>query len=435
MDELFRFSDHSSNVALIDGDTGKKLTYTELQIAVESATKKLQKEKQLILLFCNNTIASIIEYLAALYMGHAVCLLDAQIKEELKQKFLKHYQHSGKLLIHPELQLLLSTSGTTGSPKLIRLSRKNIISNAKSIHSYLNITENERAVASLPIHYSYGLSVLHSHLLAGASIVLTQKSVLQKEFWDLFNREKCTSFAGVPYTYQMLNRIGFEKFSLPTLKTMTQAGGRLDKELINKFHKIMTQKNGNFFVMYGQTEATARIAYLPPELLPEKAGAIGKAIPGGSLKIYNDETEITKSHVLGELVYHGDNVMMGYADGPNDLKKGDELNGILRTGDLAYFDDEGIFYLSGRIKRISKVYGLRINLDEIESHLRIYGPVAVRSDDQKISLFFEGKTHPECITMLSNIYNLHPTTFVCHQVEALPLTPNGKIDYQRLGTP
>ncbi len=167
----------------------------------------------------------------------------------------------------------------------MRLSADNIQSNAESIAQYLEIDENEKPITTLPFNYSYGLSVINSHLLKGATIVLTEKTVFFKDFWNTFKQYECTSFAGVPYTYQMLKRTGFDKLDLPSLKTMTQAGGKLNEEMIKYFYEYAERKNIRFFVMYGQTEATARISYVPFDKLKNKIGSIGISIPGGKLSL------------------------------------------------------------------------------------------------------------------------------------------------------
>lgn len=464
--ETFFLKAFAENVAVIDGDTDLCLTYAELERRIDELSENLSSQQSLFFLFCQNSIHDLVIYLAALNKGHAICLLDASMPSSFKHHLINHYRphyifehqqihysHYNPIelawhdmiayrrndftspTLHPELALLLSTSGTTGNPKLIRLSRKNIQSNAYSIIKYLAIGTGERAIAHLPMHYSYGLSVINSHLLAGGSLVLTSQSVMQKRFWDTFQKHQCTSFSGVPYHYHLLNRLNIEQFHLPTLKTMTQAGGRLDKDLVLRFHQYMQLKYGNFYVMYGQTEATARISYLPPSLLPEKIGAIGIPIPDGALKIFDNNTEIVTPKQIGELVYEGDNVMMGYALTAEDLSKGDEMQGRLKTGDLGYFDEDSIFYLTGRLNRISKVYGLRINLDDIETQLSSEGPVAVTSDDEFIFLYFENITldiAEKNIKKLAESYKIHPSTFQYRQVQSLPRTSSGKIDYKQL---
>lgn len=451
---MFPIETFGSQIALIDGDCGECYTYSKLSSWQKQLAELLSGPKSLFFLFCENRPEDLLVYITAMNLGHVVCLLDARLHDPIKNELIQLYRpayiadvkrkeraayeflpfpslfiqkrsHPDRTpRLHPSLSLLLTTSGTTGSPKLIRLSQENVLSNAKSIMQYLNIESHEKAIASLPMHYSYGLSVIHTHLLAGASIVLTQRSVLQREFWEIIQKYGCTSFAGVPYTYSMLDRIGFDSGNFPQLKTMTQAGGHLEKRLVEKFHAMLTATGGKFFVMYGQTEATARIAYVPPEMLPAKSEAIGIAIPHGRLTIHE-----------GELIYEGPNVMLGYAEGPEDLAQGDLLHGVLHTGDLGYCDEEAIFYVTGRLKRISKVYGYRINLDEIEKMLRPYGQVAVVSDDNKIYLYFEEKNKipwEPCIQFLSEALKLHYSTFECKTIEQFPRTTSGKIDYKRL---
>lgn len=361
--DLFPLEHFGNQPALIDGDSGTALSYLDLKRESEKIYALLPTKKSLVFLFCQNRLEELVAYVGLIQAGAAVCLLEAGMPSSFKEPLIERYEpdfiiesspfapknyaaiespyptltflkrEAETAALHPDLQLLLTTSGTTGNPKLIRLSRQNLVSNARSIIDYLAITSNERAIASLPIHYSYGLSVLHSHLLAGASVVLTQSSPAQGPFWEILNQTGCTSLAGVPFTYHLMDKIGFERLPLPTLKTLTQAGGALEPELIIKFHNVMQKRGGLFYVMYGQTEATARIAYLPPALLPEKAGAIGRAIPGGKLRLVEEE-----------LVYEGPNVMMGYAENRDDLMKGDELNGVLYTGDLGRVDADGLFF-------------------------------------------------------------------------------------------
>ena len=264
---------------------------------------------------------------------------------------------------HPDLALLLSTSGSTGSPKLVRLSYENLLSNTMSICEYLKIIRADRPITTLPMNYSYGLSVINTHLYAGASIILTDQSYAQKTFWDLFKKNSATSFSGVPYTYEILKRIHFERMELPSLKCMTQAGGKLSEELQRFFAEYAIKRNIDFYVMYGQTEATARMSYLAPKLAMEKLGSIGKAIPRGRFEIRDDQNNIiNQPGVKGNLFYCGTNVFMGYADSINDLCKENLHNGLLDTGDLAEYDNDNFLYIKGRKKRFIKIYGNRVNL-------------------------------------------------------------------------
>jgi acyl-CoA synthetase (AMP-forming)/AMP-acid ligase II len=209
----------------------------------------------------------------------------------------------------------------------------------------------------------------------------------------------------------MLERIGMRDMDLPALRTMTQAGGRLDPQVALRY-----AERARFFVMYGQTEATARIAYVPPERLAEKAGAIGVAIPGGELRVED-----------GELVYEGPNVMLGYAEERADLARGDELGGVLATGDLGHVDDDGFFFVTGRSKRIAKVFGQRVNLDEIEA--AVDGPAGAVAGEDRIELFAERGADARALCAR---FRLPPRSIRVHEVERLPVRASGKVDYAAL---
>ena len=242
-------------------------------------------------------------------------------------------------LLYGELGLLLTTSGSTGSPKFVRQSYTNILDNARSIVTYLELDETERPITTLPMNYTYGLSIINSHLLVGASILVTDKTLMEKEFWSFFKESKATSFGGVPYTYEMLDKLRFYRMELPSLRTMTQAGGKILPELHEKFAKYAKEQGKRFVVMYGQCEATARMGYLPYEKAVEKKGSMGIVIPGGKFRLIDvNGKEITDPYITGELVYEGKNVTLGYAECKDDLGKGDERGGILETGDMAQFE-------------------------------------------------------------------------------------------------
>jgi acyl-CoA synthetase (AMP-forming)/AMP-acid ligase II len=315
------------------------------------------------------------------------------------------------------------------------LSRRNIESNAASIATYLSLTPDERPVTSLPFHYSMGLSVLNSHWAAGAPVVVTSESVIQQPFWATVRARECTSLAGVPFTFQMLERAGFRNLDLPSLRTLQQAGGSLDVRLARTYAEHMAARGGRLFVMYGQTEATARISYVPPGRLLDKLGSAGVPIPGGRLRIDAEEPGEGAGHRVGEIVYEGPNVMMGYAMGPDDLRLGDEQGGILRTGDIGYLDDEGYLFVVGRSKRITKVHGLRINLDEVESVLRVEGPAAVVGGDDAIwgfCAFGTDESIAELARTLARRFRLHHSTVRLRRVEAIPTSGFGKTDYRRV---
>jgi acyl-CoA synthetase (AMP-forming)/AMP-acid ligase II len=458
--------------ALVDAAGGAVWSHGALRDAVRALASRMGRpQKSLVFCLCRNDPATVIGYLAAIEAGHAVMLLDSAIRGDTLAELLALYRPEIVLAsavtaaadekldveyrpldltwdgvarerldatsgpVHADLGILLPTSGSTGSPKVVRLAGRAMSANAAAIATALAIAPTDRAVSSLLLHYSYGLSVVNSHLAGGACIVLTDRGPLDRGFWDLMRDQRCTSFAGVPYSYQLLERIGFDRFELPSLRTMTQAGGKLDDERVARFHRLMAARGGRFFVMYGQTEATARIAVLPSDLLPRKLGSAGRAIPGGRLEIEVDGVPAELPGVTGEIVYSGPNVMMGYATGRADLSRGDELGGRLHTGDLGYLEADGCLYISGRTKRISKVSGYRVDLDEVEARLAPNGPTAVVGTDEVIVAFCEYGDDDSLQRLrmeLSHLLSLHFQAIQFRRVDALPHLPSGKIDYAAL---
>jgi len=462
--------------ALVDAATGRVWAYRELDVSIAKLAAALNLERKgVVLLLAENTVPSIRTYLAALESGHAVLPMEADIDPAFLRRLIDgfvpevvafpvSFSRAAEVVgganyapidvgepslsvwrrpaprsvpIHEDLSLLLATSGSTGNPKLVRLSRRNILSNANSIRSSLDIGRDERAITSLPPFYSYGLSVLHSHLLAGASVVVTTESIAGRSFWDAFRSYGCTSCAAIPYMYDIFGRIGFERLELPTLRTLTQAGGKLADPLISRFHAIMKARGGRLMVMYGQTEATARIACLPSHLLPAKLGSVGFPLGGGRIAIQLDEGGVASPRSVGEVVYSGPNVMLGYAIERDDLARGDELGGVLHTGDLGYLDDDGCLFIVGRRKRFSKVFGLRVNLDDVEGRLQEQSHVAVVDGGDIMIVCCTAAAEAAVRHRVREVayqMRVHPSAFVLRIVADLPLLPNGKIDYKALGT-
>ncbi len=465
VDSILRSQIPDDALALVDGVSGTEWTYGAVKRAVGEAAGALKRAgRRLVFCSCASDPATVIGYLAAASAGHVVAMLDATLPEARWQALLEAYRPdfvlgqrppapgaretglgpAGLVLqelagagagpLHGDLGLLLSTSGTTGSPKFVRLAWKGVEANARSIATSLGIDGRERALANLPLHYSYGLSVLNSHLAAGAAVVLTPAGVLEPAFWEAATAFKATSMAGVPYTYEMLARLDPARRLPPEVRTLTQAGGRLAPLLVERFHGLMQARGGRFFVMYGQTEATARMACMPPDRLAGKTGAVGMAIPGGRFSIERDAVAVADGDE-GEIVYRGPNVMMGYATSRDDLARADELGGVLHTGDVGRLDAEGFLWVTGRTKRIAKVFGLRINLDEVEGLVRRYGPAAVicRQDRLRVAGEFGQELELESIRReLAGALRVHHTGIEVIRLERLPLTPNGKTDYAAL---
>lgn len=450
--DVWQLARHDDATALIDSARGEQLSYRALHArSLELARELARPDKALVFVAAAIDVGTIVAYLGALAAGHAVFLMDGHVHPTLREQLVARYRpdfvltphghevevtrHEGGTVLQPELAVLLSTSGTTGSPKLVRLSYANVLANARSIAQYLELGASERAISSLPFHYSYGLSVLNSHLFAGGSVAVCDASVMRPELWKACAEYACTSFAGVPYSYQIMRRVGFEKQALPTLRTLTQAGGKLTAQLVEHYQRLMQARGGRFVAMYGQTEATARISYLPPARALDKLGSIGVAIPAGRLRVMAEERELDEPGAIGELVYEGPNVMLGYASEATDLALGDTQQGVLRTGDLGYRDADGFFFVTGRLKRFAKVYGLRVNLDELEERVRAHGSAAAVSDDERITVHCEFGDTAQFDTLRSEfaqIYQLNVNTFVFARIDALPLLASGKVDYDAL---
>jgi acyl-coenzyme A synthetase/AMP-(fatty) acid ligase len=341
---------------------------------------------------------------------------------------------------HPDLAVLLATSGSTGSPRFVRLSGAAVTANADAIATVLDIGADDVAPTSLPLHYSYGLSVLNSHLLRGATVVVDSAGLLSRSFWRAVDDYGITSLAGVPHHHHLLRRLRFDPVRHPSLRTLTQAGGALDPDLVIAQHDAMAMVGGRFFVMYGQTEAAPRMATLPPDLLPAKLGSVGPALPGGRFGIRTpDGTETAAPGVTGEIVYRGPNVMLGYADTEADLAHGDDHDGVLATGDLGHLDADGCLYLTGRLARIGKVFGHRVSLDDLEHLLRsaglgLAGVGAVPSGD-RVTLYVEGADRPTveaAAQALADRLRMHVSGFDVRGIANLPLLASGKVDYRAL---
>jgi len=418
---IFGIDTYKERIAIIS-DTGVRLTYSELKERVSTRARELERGV-LQFCLCKNTIESIVEYLACLEAGAPVVMLDATKDAETIENLRQIYQ-PGSTKCHPDLAVCLTTSGSTGSPKLVRLTLRNIIANAESIAEYLRIDANERPITMLPMYYSYGLSIINSHLLKGATILLTDKSYAQREFWNFLRENEATSMSGVPYTWEMLRRLRFMRMDLPSVRTMTQAGGKLNAEIALEYIRWAKSVGKQFIVMYGQTEATARMSYLPWEQAEEKYASIGVAIPGGQFSLAED----------GELIYQGENVSLGYAECAEDLMKGDENHGVLHTGDMARMDEDGFYYITGRKKRFVKVWGNRCNLDQVEQIVKsVTTSCACAGVDDKITVFTTTDgLEQEIKTLLSTKTGLNPVAFQVKVIEAMPVKDSGKIDYPAL---
>ena len=461
--DLVKFS---GRIAVISED-GEETGYAQLAahcLAIAAHTPK----RSLVFCLCSNTLASLAGYVAFLNNSAVPLLLPQDIDLEALRSLIEAYQPdyawlpekkrgqaggeevfswSGYVLLrlrknktfhlYERLALLLTTSGSTGSPKLVRQSYENIAANTRSIIEYLGLDSAERPITTLPMHYTYGLSILNSHLMVGAAIIMTEKTLMEREFWQMFSRYKATSFGGVPYTYEMLNRLMFFRRDLPSLRSLTQAGGKLTPELHRKFAEYARDHDKKFIVMYGAVEATARMAYLPPDKALEKCGSMGLAIPGGRLSLIGEDgAPITTPDTVGELLYEGPNVTLGYAESGADLALGDERQGRLPTGDLAKFDPDGFFYIVGRKTRFLKIFGNRVSLDETERLVKaafqdLECACAGRDDALHVFVTDEAKTD-EIRKYLAEKTKLNHSAFQVRALKEIPKTDSSKIQYMEL---
>lgn len=466
MNNIWNLRQHTGKTALID-DLGNQMTYDVLNSEACILSERIG-HRCLVFALCRNEIGSVLGYTAFINNGIVPVMVNSHLEDALLKNLLETYSpeylwlpqdqeehfpgmsveyeaHDYVLLktcyekrypLFEELGLLITTSGSTGSPKLVRQSYTNVLDNAQSIVKYLKLDDTERPITTLPMNYVYGLSIINSHFLVGATLLLTEKGLMQKEFWSFFKEQEATSFGGVPYTYEMLDKLRFFRMKLPSLRTMTQAGGKITPELHEKFAAYAAEQGKHFVVMYGAAEATARMGYLPPEKAVEKKGSMGIPIPGGVFHLLGaDGQEITEPMTTGELVYEGKNVTLGYAEKGEDLILGDERHGRLETGDMAQFDADGYYYIVGRKKRFLKIYGNRVNLDEIDRLIKGEFEIEVASagvDDHMYIFVTDKKIADSVRGFVIGKTKLNPAAFKVFVIDEIPKNDSGKTLYKEL---
>ncbi len=442
-------------------ENNKYITYNELLLISKKISKKIQKKKKLIFLLGQNNLESVAGYISFVNKGHSVALLDFRINEIFLKRLISIYKPSyifcekGKIknenqyisllkyksyvllkrkkdegkTLNKDLMLLMSTSGTTGSPKFVKQSYLNVFSNTKNIIKYLKIKKTDITITSLPLTYVYGLSVINTHLFTGATIVLTNYSMVEKKFWNLITDYKVTNFSGVPYNYSIIEKIS--KKGLPSsLEYTTQAGGKMNNVLIKNIINIYKKNKIKLIQMYGASEATSRMSYLKWKYAEKKIGSIGKPIPGGIFYLIDKKgNKIKKKNKKGELIYLGKNVCMGYAENLRGLSLPDLNKGLLQTGDIAYEDKDGFFYIVGRKNRYVKIYGIRVNLSELESLLLKKGIDAIMKEagENKIIAYFRNSLRAkEGVKYISKITSISSSVFLTKIISKKNLTNNFK---------
>lgn len=455
----YDLSRYSNKVCLITED--RVYTYSEVDKVCQDIERQLPSGKKLIVVEATTNIETIFIYLGFLRSNHAF-IMAATTNKQAIENIIKEYQpnyiwekkdtfsnyglsigdyglreiNPEPLNLNPHLCLMLSTSGSTGSPKMVRLSKKAIFSNCDSIAEYLQIESDDVTITNLPLSYSYGLSIINTHIYNGASIIVSRLTVMQREFWSLCNKYKLSNLNCVPYSYEMLKRVGFMKMDIPSLKVLTQAGGKLNSKLVQEYALWARDNNIKFYVMYGQTEATARISYLSPDRILDRVSSIGCAIPGGKLHLQDIiNGKLIEGHDIdGELVYTGNNVMLGYATCMEDLTKGDDLKNVLCTGDIAKRDKHGFYYITGRLKRMIKIYGNSYNLDDIEHHLkdRQFDAICTGTDDNLIIVSKNKSLLEDIKTNVSSFLNIHKSLIKTVHVDTYHISEAGKIQYNKI---
>lgn len=466
---MWNFNDYLNDIALLS-DTGEMLTYAELNDENKNLASAIDG-RCLVFSLCSNSIGSAVGYITFLQNSIVPVLLNAHLDVGLIEGLMNTYcpayiwapmdvkdenmfsgmdivyeKHNYVLLktefeksfdLNDKLGLLLTTSGSTGSPKFVRQTYENIRVNAEQIAEYLELDNTERPVTTLPMNYTYGCSIINSHLLVGATILLTDKTLMDRGFWSFVKEQRATSFGGVPYTYEMLEKLRFFRMDLPYLRYMTQAGGKLSPELHKKFAEYAKDNNKKFIVMYGACEATARMGYLPADKSLEKYGSCGIAIPRGKFYLVDaDDNIINDPEVTGELVYEGANVTMGYAECGEDLIKGDERNGVLHTGDMAKRDKDGFYFIVGRKKRFLKIFGNRVNLDEVDRLIKSefdFTECASSGIDDHMYIFVTDDSIVEDVRkFISEKTKLNATAFKVIKIDEIPKNDAGKTLYKEL---
>lgn len=461
------FTKYSDRIAVI---TNNEIQYSYQEISeLQNELSKWMIKGSLVCLLAGNDLGGLIGYLSCLLNENVPVMLSDKISSQNLNQFIQSYspdyiwvseenwlkisekcedgfqekkhflgyillykKNPDKHSMNKELALLLPTSGSTGNFKLVRISKENIHSNTAAICKYMKLNENDRAIAYLPLSYTFGLSVVNTHLYVGGSIFITNEKCVQKRFWDYTGKFHITFFAGVPYTYECIKKLRIDRMALPSLRLMVQAGGKLSEELQKFWGEYADRTNKQFLIMYGQTEATARISYLPHNDCLKKLGSVGVPIPGCEILIVDEKKKnVDNPGQSGEIVCKGENVSMGYAHNREDLSLKNQNNGMLYTGDIGFLDEEGYLYIVGRKNRFAKIYGIRVDLLHMEELAKksFLKDVVVVSNDNKIFLYTNAVVTKEKLNAFITKFPFNGNVFVIKEMDELPRNEYGKIKY------
>ncbi|MEY8396212.1 AMP-binding protein [Lachnospiraceae bacterium 45-P1] len=452
------------HVALIDNE-GNRVTYGELADLMNSVGIHVEP-RSLIFLLCKNTVGSVAGYmsfveheavpvmlnskmdkelLANLLSIYTPAYIWAPVEETMQFEYEKLYECYDYILlktgheIYPlndALQLCMTTSGSTGSPKFVRYKKGNLEANAKNVAIAFDWTENERPICDLGMQYTMGLNVINTHLYVGATVLLTTYNLMSSEFWDYIKKEKGTNFTGVPFSYDILYRLHFEHMDLPDLHTLSQGGGKLTDARFIQLAEYAQKTGKRFIASFGTTETSARMACLPAELALTKTGSIGRAIPEGELFLTDENgTILTDLIAEGEMCYKGPNVTMGYAVCREDLLKGDEFNGEYHTGDLARRDKDGCYYVTGRLSRFLKLLSYRVSLDQSERMIQQEFGIdcACAGTDKRMNIYITDESKKSgVLDFIAAKTGLFKSLFKIFVVSEIMRNETGKIRYKEL---
>lgn len=404
-------------------------------------TMAMLQSRQLVPLILNaKTENSLYQNLLSTYRPAYICAVDSlhiEADDLHKQFGYTLYRTTNSISeLHPDLSHLLPTSGSTASPKLVRHKYENIEAAGLNISTFFELKPTDRPLMVLPLYYTMGLSMVFSHLRVGATVLITNLNMTDPKFWTFIKEQHATSFTGVPYSFQILNLMRFFRMDLPDLELLTQGGGKMPADLNLKFAQFCQQHGKRWIATYGQSECTARMAYLPPKWAVEKVGSIGIAVPNAELSLLaEDGTPITTPHTEGEMCYRGKNVTMGYAYHSQDLALGDERHGFIHTGDLAYFDEDGCYYIVGRKGRFLKLFGMRVGLDECEQIIQNECGVdcaCVGTDEKMIVYIADTCKQEEVKNTLVQKTHIVATSFEIRILPEIPKNETGKKLYSKL---
>ena len=410
--------DHDGIAVVYDG---REVTFRELKAMGEKLVADIPP-RTVRLVKAANTPETVALYAACINNGIVPLMLPEKIDEALYEKLRVTYDGAE---VHEDLALLLSTSGSTGSPKLVRSSYPDLKTDCRCAAEDHRLSRDDVFLVPLPLCYAFGVQVMSACLYVGATMVLSSKTVMDPGFADLMDSSGATHFVGVPYMYEMMDRLNYFSRNFPRLRNLSISGGALGPALRRKYAEWARGAGKVFCEIYGQTETLAYMAKLETSEEPDRVGSIGKASSGGRFSLKEG----------GELVYEGPIVAMGYATCAEDLLKGDEWKGVRETGDMATIDAEGYVTLTGRASRFIKIFGNRVSLQEVENILKDAFPassIAATGADNDLHVFATAASAEEIERMLVAKLHFNATVMKVHMLDSMPLNANGKTDYQGL---